>query len=63
MKVSKYVLVNSYGVTDGTNGTPNHFFATRDDRNNYFEVATDELMEVLKRAQNSFKSPDLMDEL
>lgn len=44
MKVSKYVLVNSYGVTDGTNGTPNHFFATRDDRNNYFEVATDELI-------------------
>lgn len=44
MKVSKYVLVNSYGVTDGTNGTPNHFFATRDDRNNYFEVATEELI-------------------
>ena len=44
MKVSKYVLVNSYGVTDGTNGTPNHFFETRDDRNNYFEGNPDELI-------------------
>ncbi len=36
MKVSKYVLVNSYGVTDGTDGTPNHFFETRDQRNDQF---------------------------
>ena len=43
MKVSKYVLVNSYGVTDGTNGTPNHFFANRDDRNNHFEDYPQEL--------------------
>lgn len=44
MKVSKYVLVNSYGVTDGTNGTPNHFFETRDDRNNHFENYPSELL-------------------
>ena len=44
MKVSKYVLVNSYGVTDGTDGTPNHFFETRDQRNDHFESYPTELV-------------------
>lgn len=40
MKVSKYVLINSYGVT------LNHFFETRNDRNTYFANYPDQLSEV-----------------
>lgn len=40
MKVSKYVLINSYGVT------LNHFFETRNDRNTYFANYPAELSET-----------------
>lgn len=40
MKVSKYVLINSYGVT------LNHFFETRNDRNTYFANYPQELAEA-----------------
>ena len=40
MKVSKYVLINSYGVTT------NHFFETRNDRNTYFANNPSELSQT-----------------
>lgn len=40
MKVSKYVLINSYGVT------ANHFFETRNDRNTYFANNPTELSQI-----------------
>ena len=40
MKVSKYVLINSYGVT------AEHFFETRNDRNTYFANNPSELSQI-----------------